>query len=81
MPFYNRASNGHVKLLKSLSDEKFATALDTLVGPAWRELRPETPKVAPSLDIVMDETAPLPPTEDLSELDRWFPRKPELEIT
>ena len=81
VPFYNRASNGHVKLLKSLSDEKFATALDMLVGPIWRELRPETPKVVPSLDIVMNETPPLPPAEGLSELDRWFPRKPELEIT
>jgi hypothetical protein len=81
VPFYNRSSNGHIKLLKSLSDEKFSAALDRLIGPTWRELRPEEPKVAPSLDIVMDDTAALASAEGLSELDRWFPRKPDLEIT
>lgn len=82
VPFYNRSSNGHVNLLKSISDEKFAAALDTLVGPTWRELRPEVPKTVPSLDITMDEPPPpLPPAEGLSELDRWFPRKHDLEIT
>lgn len=81
VPFYNRSSNGHVKLLKSISDEKFASALDSMVGPSWRDLRPEEPKVAPSLDIEMDE-APAPAVaEGLSELDRWFPRRPDLEIT
>jgi len=81
VPFYNRASNGHVQMLKSISDEKFASALDRLVGPSWHDLRPEAPKVTPSLDIVMDEAPPLPAAEGLSELDRWFPRKPDLEIT
>ena len=54
-PFYNRSSSGHVKLLKSISDEKFSAALDTLVGPSWHDLRPEEPKVTASLDIPRDE--------------------------
>jgi len=81
LPFYNRSSNGHVKLLKTISDEKFAHALDSVIGPGWRDLRPEDPKVAPSLDIVMEEPPPLNTTEGLSELDRWFPRRPDLEIS
>ena len=81
MPFYNRSSKGHVKLLKSISDEKFAHALDSAIGPDWRELRPEAPKVTPSLDIVMDEPPPPNTAEGLSELDRWFPRRPDLEIS
>lgn len=81
VPFYNRSSNGHVKLLKSISDEKFARALDNTIGPGWRELRPEAPKVAPSLDIEIENTPPLAAAEGLSELDHWFPRRPDLEIS
>ncbi|MEP7288637.1 MAG: hypothetical protein ABI947_23025 [Chloroflexota bacterium] len=80
VPFYNRSSHGHVKLLKNISDEKFAHALDSAIGPHWRDLRPEEPKVAPALDMVMEETPPPAPAEGLSELDRWFPRRPELEM-
>jgi hypothetical protein len=79
-PFYNRSTNGHIALLKHVSDETFASALDRIVGPSWRDLRPETPKVAPALAIALDEPPSLATAEGLSELDRWFPRKPDLEI-
>lgn len=81
IPFYNRSANGHIALLKRISDETFASALDGIVGPGWRDLRPEAPKVAPALDIALDEPASLATAEGLSELDRWFPRKPDWEIT
>lgn len=81
VPFYNRASNGHVKLLKSITDDKFATALDQTIGTAWRELRPETHKVAPSLDIEHSVLPPVPTPADLDDLDYWFPRNTKLEIT
>lgn len=81
VPFYNRASNGHVKLLKSIADDKFGTVLDEIVGPSWRDLRPKTHQVAPSLDIVHSTPPPTPSPADLDNLDYWFPRKPDIEIT
>lgn len=80
LPFYNRSSKGDVTLLKTISDERLAHTLDSIVGPVWRELRPEAPKVAASLEIATDDGSPLAPAEGLSELDRWFPRGPDLEI-
>jgi hypothetical protein len=62
-PFYNRASQGHLQLLRDLSTEKFAAALDHHIGPEWRTLGAE-PEV--------EQAGPILGDPDLSELDRWF---------
>jgi hypothetical protein len=61
-PFYNRAGQGHLDLLRDISTERFEAALDYYVGPDWRRLNQalETGARTP-----VETTAP-----DHSELDR-----------
>ena len=78
--FYNRSNKGHIQLLRDIATERFAEELDQRVGPEWHALRPEivpTPLIEPDLET-------LPPIElahGLSELDRWFGRSRERDIS
>lgn len=67
MPFFNRARNGDLALLRDIATEQFELALDEQIGVSWRQqIEPADPDPAPS-SLLAD-------AEGLSELDRWFGR-------
>jgi len=61
-PFYNNANKGHDRLFREIASQHFETALDTLVGPEWRRLRPD----------------PEPSALDPDDISAWFGPKLEL---
>ncbi len=73
-PFYNRANKGHIALLQEIATECFSVELDRLVGPEWRELRPEL--APPPLEPEIIDLPAIPTlAEGESELDQWFGRR------